>query len=139
MAAYQQANLCLDNQWPRSPVIQELDLPILESLWTMASVDDFNRDGSNDLLLRNPTTGKNHLRFMDAINLMEEMEFQELGPTWDIVGADDFNSDGQIDILLRNPTTGKKLCLVHGWDSGDRGQRYSRTRSAMESGDHWRF
>ncbi|MEE9910370.1 MAG: VCBS repeat-containing protein [Deltaproteobacteria bacterium] len=75
-----------------------------------SSKNDFNADRKTDILLRNTTSGKNLVWFMDNVTrLSYEYLTDATDPAWTIVGTGDFNADGKTDILWRKTTTGQNL------------------------------
>jgi len=79
-------------------------------------IADFNGDGKNDIVLRNPTTGANALWTMNGTNFVSIVNLDSLpNPAYHIVGVADFNGDGKADILWRNHTTGANaIWLMNG-------------------------
>ncbi len=80
--------------------------------WTVATVADFNRDGTSDYVWRNSVTGTNVLWLMQKngttiakASLLDAVPY----PEWTIVGAADANGDNTADILWRNTKTGTNL------------------------------
>jgi hypothetical protein len=96
-------------------------LPVLGSPWTVVGVADFGtssvnaaKDGTQDILLENPSNGQHTVWFMNGATRTGSATLPVLGSPWTIVGVADFGTssanatkDGNSDILLRNPTTGQ--------------------------------
>jgi hypothetical protein len=76
--------------------------------WKIAGVGDFNGDGKNDILWRNPTTGviSESLAQSDGGFAYNAIVAVSVSTDWQIAGIGDFNGDGRADILWRNPVTG---------------------------------
>jgi len=88
-----------------------IQVDVTSSFSSLPSVKgDFNRDGSPDIVYRNPTTGQ------VTINYMRDNVFETGGTStavannaWGLVGTGDFNKDGNEDMLYRNLTTGQAV------------------------------
>ncbi|MEO0455012.1 MAG: VCBS repeat-containing protein [Cyanobacteria bacterium P01_A01_bin.114] len=83
-----------------------LDVPNPD--WQIEAVDDFDNNGSADLVWRNYKTGKNALWYMDG-STVERAEFIQsvASPDWHIEGAGDFDQNGQVDLVWRNYANGQ--------------------------------
>ncbi|MBD2508083.1 DUF4347 domain-containing protein [Nostoc muscorum FACHB-395] len=79
--------------------------------WEIAGTDDFNSDGTPDILWRNKASGENVIWQMNSnFTLQTDHSItQEFDPNWEIAGTDDFNSDGTPDILWRNKASGENM------------------------------
>lgn len=79
---------------------------------------DFNNDGQNDLLWRNPSDGAIRVWLMNAMVVNSEVPTtpaQEADTTWEIVATGDLNADTKPDILFRNSVSGAiKVWLMNG-------------------------
>ena len=63
---------------------------------------DFNKDGKNDMLWRNYSTGENLAWALDDGSWIKDLDIEDVkDPAWYIVGTGDFNNDGNVDILWR--------------------------------------
>ncbi|MEE9913678.1 MAG: FG-GAP-like repeat-containing protein [Deltaproteobacteria bacterium] len=72
--------------------------------------NDFNADGRTDILLRNTTSGKNLVWFMNGVTRLSYAYLTDVtNLAWTIVGTGNFNADGKTDILWRNTSTGQNL------------------------------
>ena len=73
----------------------------MSSGWSVRSLDDFNNDNSNDLLLQNGQQLAlwlwNGTQLSNAGNITPP-----LGSGWTVAGTGDFNHDGKADLLLQN-------------------------------------
>jgi uncharacterized delta-60 repeat protein len=85
--------------------------------WQIVSSGDFNRDGKDDLLWRNASTGRNLVWFMNGVTKTGEKAIIDSqgadilvqGNDWEIKGSADFNKDGYIDLLWRNKVSGDNV------------------------------
>jgi hypothetical protein len=78
--------------------------------WQIVGSGDFNGDGRDDILWRNPTTGEitNWLGQPNGGFIGNDTNFYTTIPTsWLIEGIGDFNGDGRDDLLWRNGSTGQ--------------------------------
>jgi hypothetical protein len=76
---------------------------------------DFNADGSNDLVLRNPSTGANAFWLLNGTAYGSTVNLPWLPSDFRIEGAADFDGDGQHDLVLRNYANGNNaLWLMNG-------------------------
>lgn len=92
--------------------------------WRIAGVDDFNRDGVNDLVFNNSTTNVVEFWLMggpngtDRVGAAVPLTGAATLPTnWTLSATGDFNNDGNPDILWRNETS-QKLVV---WTMGESG------------------
>ncbi len=83
----------------------------LPSEWEIAgTTSDFNKDGINDIVVRNRTKGWTYIWMMKNDGSRASYKYVTTIPAadWEIAGtASDFNGDGVSDIVVRN--------LEHGW------------------------
>jgi hypothetical protein len=79
--------------------------------WQVVGTDDFNRDGTPDILWRNNVSGENVIWQMNSNFTLQSDYYitQTPGARWQVVGTDDFNSDGIADILWRNNVSGENV------------------------------
>jgi hypothetical protein len=78
--------------------------------WSIVGIADFNRDGSQDLLWRNSSTGRTTIWYMTGPTW--NGGYADVEPTlsdqsWSIIGIADFNRDGNPDLLWRNSSSGR--------------------------------
>lgn len=75
--------------------------------WRLGGVDDFDDNGSSDLVWRNSGTGEVVIWIMSAL---QRQSFKSLGnilgSQWQIAGTGDYDGDGDIEILFYDPGTG---------------------------------
>jgi hypothetical protein len=82
--------------------------------WRVSGLIDFNGDGDEDILWRNPATGQLYVWYMDNLVVSGAAYVKDTGgaivtlpgTAWDIRGLADFDGDQKADILWRNNTTG---------------------------------
>ncbi len=107
--------------------------------WLLENAVDFDRDGHQDLLWRNETTGQNEVWFMGGEKGIERQSTDTLmsvGGDWKAVGAADFDHDGWGDLLWRNETTGQNEVWFMGGEKGTE----VRTKDALRSvGGDWKI
>jgi autotransporter passenger strand-loop-strand repeat protein len=77
------------------------------------TMDDFNGDGSTDMLWRNTGTGQVGIWNSNGSGGFTYQTINQGDLSWQIVGVGSFNGDGIADILWRNTITGQ----VGLWDS----------------------
>lgn len=69
---------------------------------------DFNSDGSSDLVWRNSATGQNSVWYMNNTTRIGSAAIAPVpNSDWDISGVGDFNSDSRDDLVWRNAATGQ--------------------------------
>jgi hypothetical protein len=81
--------------------------------WNLVGIGDFNTDGVQDILFRDPFFGGNAIWFMRKTNGPPYWVFDHPQTIeqwaildWEIKAVGDFNGDGKPDILWRSKTTG---------------------------------
>jgi hypothetical protein len=94
-----------------TPAIQANDpVRFVNAGWQMAAVADFNRDGTLDLLWREPVSGTNGIWLMGGDNgssIASIIALPIVNGSWRIEGVADFNHDGAIDLLWRHYNSGE--------------------------------
>lgn len=71
---------------------------------------DFDRNLHDDILWREPSTGRNVLWLMNGTTRTAYVNLATLsGTAWNIVATGDFNGDGDADIVWRNTSTGANM------------------------------
>jgi YD repeat-containing protein len=74
--------------------------------------NDFNGDGTPDIVWRNTTTGENIVWYMGGVTNFGQDSLPTLADlNWAIVAVGDFNRDGKPDLVSRNLATGENLVL----------------------------
>jgi hypothetical protein len=68
--------------------------------------NDFNRDGTSDILWRNSNTGAVRADLIQNGQFQSSSNVGQLGLEWKVQGTGDFDRDGDADILWRNSNTG---------------------------------
>jgi serralysin len=77
--------------------------------WNATATGDFNGDGIDDLVWRNPTTGQNILWRMGEGGGVVATGDLGTFTGWEIGALGDFNADGTADILWSNTATGRNF------------------------------
>ncbi|WP_456449227.1 FG-GAP-like repeat-containing protein [Hydrogenimonas sp.] len=92
-------------------------------------VVDFNRDGTDDLLVRNGENGQVYSWLMKSDGTRGSYKYVATieGSTWSIEGTGDFNGDGVTDILVRNGGNGQVYSWLMKEDGSRAGYRYITT------------
>jgi hypothetical protein len=88
---------------------------LVGSPWSIVGTNDFDRDGSTDLLWHNDSTGETQLWYMHGLAVVARATVDAnqdggaafVGAPWSIVATGDFNLDGNADILWHNASTGE--------------------------------
>ncbi len=82
---------------------------VLKSTFNIEAVIDFDGDGIDDILWRNPTSGFNFIWYMysDGTHIYQPIDSR--GSDFEIAGVADFNGDSIADILWRSPTSGSNF------------------------------
>jgi hypothetical protein len=85
---------------------------LTDTNWKAEGIEDYNRDGIDDILWRNPNSGENVIWLMkngsNGIEFDREVAIAPLiGSEWEIEDVDDFTGDGFKEILWRNNETGQ--------------------------------
>jgi hypothetical protein len=77
--------------------------------WQIAGADNFDGNGTADILWRNSATGENYLYPMSGTAILGTEGYLRTVPdlAWTIAGTGDFDADGKADILWRNTSTGE--------------------------------
>jgi Bacterial Ig-like domain/FG-GAP-like repeat len=70
--------------------------------WKVLAMQDFNSDGTADLLWTEPSTGAQALWTMNGTTVTGGAALPNPGPSWHVKDAADFNGDGKADILWQN-------------------------------------
>ncbi len=99
---------------------------------------DFNRDGSNDLLWHNTSTGQTLVWNMSDQNVTTYgSPFATVPNTdWTVAATADVNGDGHPDLLWQNSRTGQVLFWLMGGANGQQVLSYS-SPFATVSDTHW--
>ncbi|MGI0485734.1 FG-GAP-like repeat-containing protein [Pantanalinema rosaneae CENA516] len=91
----------------RSTISSAFLLPAIGGAWRIETIGDFNRDGLNDLVWRNSSTGQNAVWFFNGTTYASAASLtSRTGSAWKIAECADFNGDGHLDLIWRNTTTG---------------------------------
>jgi hypothetical protein len=75
--------------------------------------NDFNGDGSGDIVWHHADTHETQIWFMNRssrigrASIMDGARPTSIGPPWSIVGSRDFNGDGKTDLLWHHEKTGE--------------------------------
>src|SRR5262249_31066791 len=80
----------------------------------LAAVNDFNGDGTSDILWRNPTTGAVDGWVMSHGTWFASVNLGSFDPAYGLAGTGNFDHAGGADVLWNNPTTGQtSTWLLH--------------------------
>ena len=82
--------------------------------WRVTHVADFNGDGKQDLIYRNPNTGQTVMWLMDGTRILESTELRKSGSKAEVVGVGDLDGDGQADLVWRNQTGEYEAWMMDG-------------------------
>jgi FG-GAP-like repeat len=78
--------------------------------YKVVAAADFNRDGTPDLLLQDPATGKVYIWYLQVAGNPPTVSIQSTAVVttnaWNVLAAADFNGDGHPDLVWQNPTGG---------------------------------
>jgi hypothetical protein len=84
--------------------------------WSIAQTADFDKDGSQDILWRNVSTGGTAIWKMNGTTFVTSTPLPIADLTWNIQGVADFDKNGFVDILWRNTSTGANaIWLMNGF------------------------
>jgi hypothetical protein len=72
--------------------------------WIVVAVNDFNADGTPDLLLRNLTSGQNLIWYMNGAQVMQGSAYFGVDPSFRLEATGDFNGDYKADLAWRATT-----------------------------------
>lgn len=90
-------------------VLNDTQSPALSDIYMTdsAASNDFNLDGTADLIWRNTSTGQNRQYQMNGSTISLNQPINTVrDQNWEIVGIGDFDGDAQSDILWRDSSTG---------------------------------
>ena len=74
---------------------------------TITVENDFNGDGTPDLLWRNASNGANGVWYMNGVSLLGYGNILQVADqAWQMVATGDFNGDGKPDLVWRNTSNG---------------------------------
>ncbi|MBE9548768.1 MAG: VCBS repeat-containing protein [Proteobacteria bacterium] len=93
------------------------DLPPDSLLMPVVRFTSFDDDGKVDVLLRNMTTGRWEINFLNNRWVKSNSGPTWLFPSfdWEMMGTGDFNGNGRGDVLIRNRVTGGwRIFLMNG-------------------------
>ncbi|MFH0880975.1 MAG: VCBS repeat-containing protein, partial [Lentisphaerota bacterium] len=86
----------------------------ISSAWLLAGVGDINRDGVDDIIWHNQTSGSVHYWLLapDGVVVSNGPVYSgTISTAWKLGGVGDINRDGTVDIIWHNQTSG----AVHYW------------------------
>ncbi|MCH9693210.1 MAG: FG-GAP-like repeat-containing protein [Gammaproteobacteria bacterium] len=83
-------------------------------VWQVAGNNDYNGDGSADILWRNVVSGQNHMYLMNgsAVSSSISVTTVPAPEDWKVAGGGDYDGDGNSDILWRNISTGQNFMYL---------------------------
>jgi hypothetical protein len=132
----------------RATVLAEDGRPALVRLpWSIVGSNDFNQDGTSDILWHNSATGETQIWHMNGHRvihrptvLAENGRPALVGAPWRIAGTSDFNQDGAADILWHNGSNGEmQVWHLNGHKIIDRPPVLSQSGSPALIGAPWRI
>jgi len=68
--------------------------------------NDYTKDGTADVLMRNSSTGGFRTFVMSNGSSVSNNGYAAYGTGWDVVATEDFDGDKDTDVLMRNSSTG---------------------------------
>jgi hypothetical protein len=103
-------------------------LPNQATGWNSACAGDFNKDGTDDLLMLNPTTDQ--VKFWKMLNNARDSQiFTAPSTGWDFKGCGDYDGDGHMDTFWQSSDgLGKNRILMFVdfvWDDNVRINSYA--------------
>jgi FG-GAP-like repeat len=108
--------------------------------------NDFNSDGSGDVVWHNDATHETQIWFMRGnerigrSTVVDASGPTHVGPPWHIVGSGDFNRDRKSDLLWYNDQTGEtQLWFLDGARLADRATVVDERGNPFLVGDPWRI
>ena len=81
-----------------------------ELMWVLIGLEDFNADGSADMLWYHIESGLLVAALLDGNSIIQVSSYGLALPAldgWSMLGLNDFNGDGRADILWNNAYTGE--------------------------------
>jgi peptidyl-Asp metalloendopeptidase len=102
---------------------------------------DFNGDGKDDILWRQPSTGAIYLMLMNGAAITFEGQiYQEANTAWKVVSTGDYNGDGKADLLWRNDSTGQVyMMLMSGAAISSQAMVYQEPNTAWKILGPWEY
>jgi uncharacterized delta-60 repeat protein len=95
-------------------------IPALNNDWDLQASNDFNLDGTVDVLWKNVVTGGSAIWYLGGSSGTAYQYGQVVNGigdlNWNVVGSGDFNNDGNPDLLGRNSISGAAVA----WTLGNR-------------------
>jgi hypothetical protein len=87
--------------------------------WRLASIADFDGDGTLDLVWQSRLEGTLRVWCMKGSSTpVAQGRWASRGFEWKVAGAGDYNADGKPDILWQNSETGElSIWMVQNWGS----------------------
>ena len=108
--------------------------------WSVIGRGDFNGNGTNDVLVANPTAAS------DTVGLIgcweNDLEWNLIGgysPEWDVLATADFNGDGKTDILWRNSFVGEDGNTYNAYCTWIMDEANSWRMVSASNADEWNF
>ncbi len=125
-------------------------VPRVSTPWTIVGTNDFDLDGSTDILWHNETTLETQIWFLNGTTFRGSRNLtasdggaDRVGLPWHIVGTNRFDGDANVDVLWHNEDTGQTqiwyLNGAFGATIRNRHNVYAANGASADVGPPWRI